>query len=76
MQKVIAIDCDEVLANTIDSIFKFNGHTFNGLPIQRDDITTFFWHELPKFSANPEYVKAYRDDFFLSPEAMHIVPLP
>jgi len=75
MQKIIAIDCDEVVANTIDSIFTFNGHTFNWLPIQRDDITTFFWHEIPKFAANAEYVQAYRDDFFLSPEAMHIAPL-
>lgn len=49
MQKILAIDCDEVLANTVEKIFAFHANTFNGLPIQRDDITSFFWHEIHKF---------------------------
>lgn len=76
MHTTIALDCDEILADTIGWIFSYYQHTFNWLPIQRSDITSFFWHELPKFSATPEYTQAYRTDFFASEQATTIIPVP
>lgn len=77
MQKtILAIDCDEVLADTVWSILAFNTNMFNGLPIQRSDITTFFWHELPGYNASYEYAQSYRDDFFASSYAIDTLPVP
>lgn len=76
MQKtILAVDCDEVLADTIWSLLAFNTYMFNGLPIQRSDITTFFRHEIPWYNASYEYAQSYRDDFFASPYAIETLPV-
>jgi hypothetical protein len=75
MHKIIAIDCDEILANSLEGILAFNAYTFNGMPAQKNDITSFMWHEIPKFGATAEYGKQYWESFFTSPAASSIEPV-
>lgn len=75
MKKIIAIDCDEVLANTVDSILWHYGYTFNNLPLTKESITSFYRHLLESHWASKEYTRNYREQFFHSPAAYTIPPL-
>jgi 5'(3')-deoxyribonucleotidase len=58
MPKIIGIDCDEVLSNTMDQLLQTRYAQERHL--QREDITSYNLWEIPKFDLSREEAK----DFF------------
>lgn len=73
MVRALAIDCDDVIAETCDAALAYHNYQFNGKPIQREAITNHAYRELPEFKADLEYAIRYFDSFFQS-DAAHDIP--
>lgn len=52
----IGIDCDEVLADVIRHALSYHGGTCCGVPIERDDIYTYYIEEMDGVSLTAEEV--------------------
>lgn len=66
MQKVIGVDLDEVLSETVDGVLKFHGYQINGKPATRDDITNYYIFNIEKYGLSKEegirYFRAFLDE--------------
>lgn len=49
-EKIIAIDIDDVLANTVSSLLRKYNYTLNGNPIRFEDITEYNFWNIKKFN--------------------------
>ncbi|MEI8008547.1 MAG: hypothetical protein WCI00_03895 [bacterium] len=49
MEKIIGIDLDEVLSETIDGVLKFHNHIINGIPASKNDISAYYLRDVDKF---------------------------
>jgi len=47
---VITFDCDEVLADLVKAMLKYNDNTFFGVPMVWDDIVDYYIENLPQFA--------------------------
>ena len=73
-QKIIGIDMDEVLSETIDGVLEFNNYHFNNIPITREDITNYYIYHMPKYIADQEYAK-HRFSNYLAAETTNSIPV-
>lgn len=70
MKKVIGIDLDDVLAETIDYILAFHDYQIWGLPIQRSDIISYHIPSIPGYETiTPEIALDYFVSPMLAPDA-------
>ncbi|HCB51363.1 TPA: hypothetical protein DEP21_02185 [Patescibacteria group bacterium] len=72
MTKIIAIDLDETLAETLDEVLKFNNYQINGISAQKDDISSYYIHEIKSYNASLEYSIARFRNFFNSKQRDNI----
>ena len=71
MKKPIAIDCDDVLAETIDALLEYYNYNINGKSITRNDVIA---HEFDNIKAyNYSFEERYKKDldFFLNHDALY-----
>jgi hypothetical protein len=47
-------------------VLTYNKHIFNGLPIDRKDVTDYFLHKIPKYKAKEVDAKLWFDGYLLS----------
>lgn len=50
MKKIIGIDIDEVLSETLDEVLKYNNYKFKWLPIKRKDVTDYYVYKIPEYN--------------------------
>lgn len=63
---VIAVDCDEVLAETRDAMLAYHNYTFNGKAIRKEMFQQFAFREQEEFDATVELGMEYFRSFFCS----------
>lgn len=77
LHKIIAVDCDEVLSETLDAAFAFHNYQFKDKKISKQMMTNFYFHKMPEFEGTEEYETL---EFFLpvlaSEEMRDIKPVP
>jgi len=75
MNKILAVDLDEVLAETVDEVLKSNNYMIKWQAIYRDDISDYYVSNIPKYNL----VKDEAIDFFWSvlwtPARENILPV-
>jgi 5'(3')-deoxyribonucleotidase len=59
MKKILAVDLDEVLSETIDEILKFHHYQVRGIPLVRSEISDYHLHKITHKQFTIE------DDFFV-----------
>jgi hypothetical protein len=73
MNKIITVDCDDVLSETVDALLKYYDYNIKWCPIKREDIT---FHEFDKIK---KYHYSFDDridkdmDFFLHKDSSHLI---
>ncbi len=76
MEKIIGVDLDEVLSETIDGVLKFHNYKINGISAHREDITDYYLWDIDKEGLNQEdgvkYFRAFLDEAQKSEE---IIPV-
>ncbi|PJA49087.1 MAG: hypothetical protein CO170_00600 [candidate division SR1 bacterium CG_4_9_14_3_um_filter_40_9] len=75
MEKIIGVDLDEVLSQTLDDALKYNKYMFNGIPIKRKDVLNYYIHQIPKYNAGVEDSKQWFDNFLASKKANSLKPV-
>ena len=69
MNKVITIDCDDVLSETAMSFLKYYNHTIYGVSLKRDDLHTYITSENKKLKHIPALKETGQQiwhDFFMN----------
>lgn len=75
MKKIIGVDMDEVLSETLDDALKYNKYMFNGIPIKRKDVLNYYIHQMPKYAADDIYAKRWFDNLLASKKANNLKPV-
>lgn len=67
MEKIIGIDLDEVLSETIDGTLKFHDYQINGISAHKEDISDYYIFNIDKYSITKEdairYFRAFLDEW-------------
>ncbi|MDD3262997.1 MAG: HAD hydrolase-like protein [Candidatus Absconditabacteria bacterium] len=75
MEKILGVDLDEVLAETVDEVLKHNNYMIKGQAIYKDDISDYYLSNMSKYNL----VKEDAVDFFWSalksPTRENILPV-
>ncbi len=76
MEKIIGVDLDEVLSETIDGVLKFHNYQINGIPAHREDITDYYLWDIDKYGLNQEdgvkYFRTFLDEAQKSEEILPV----
>jgi len=48
--KIIAVDLDEVLSETIDKVLEVNNYEVNGMKITKKDVSSYYFHEIERLN--------------------------
>lgn len=76
MDKIIWVDLDEVLSETMDGVLKFHNYQINGIAAHREDISDYYLWDMNKYGLTKEegikYFRAFLDEAQISEE---IVPV-
>ncbi len=72
---IIAIDCDEVLADTCNHALLYSDGLFYGKPLTREKITDFLWHKIPGYEVSGELFDEYRRQLFTNDERVESIPV-
>lgn len=76
MSKIITIDCDDVLSETIDALLKYYNYNIKWQPIKRNDVTFHEFDKIKKYHYTFDERFNKDMDFFLHKDALHkIKPL-
>lgn len=76
MQKIIAVDMDEVLTETIKSVLKFHNNIFWWSILKYQNITNYNLWKIEGFQhLTVKYCLKYFNDFFLSDEMINAEPI-
>ena len=67
MEKIIGIDLDEVLSETVDGVLKFHNYQINGIPAHKEDISDYYIFNIEKYNLNKEdaikYFRVFLDEW-------------
>ncbi len=62
MNKVIGIDLDEVLSESVNQILKIHNHQINWKKIKKSDISSYYLHDIPDLNiSKKQCIKRFRD---------------
>lgn len=71
MDKIITVDCDDVLSETIDALLEYYNYNIKGKLLQRKDVTFHEFDQIKKYHYTFDE-RVDRDmDFFLHKDALH-----
>lgn len=66
MQKIIGVDLDEVLSETIDGVLKFHKYQINGIEAHKEDISDYYIFNIEKYKLTKEdaikYFRVFLDE--------------
>lgn len=76
MEKIIGVDLDEVLSETIDGVLKFHNYEINGIPAHREDITDYYLWDIDRYNLKQEegvkYFRTFLDEAQKSEEILPV----
>jgi hypothetical protein len=73
--KIIAVDIDEVLSETIDAVLEVNNYEINGMKITKEDLTSFYFHEIEKLNISTEDSVKVFDKLWDSEKKREVKPI-
>jgi len=71
MKRPIAIDCDDVLAETVDALLEYYNYNIHWKPIRRNDMVAHEFNNIKKYHYSFEERYQKDLDFFLNHDALH-----
>lgn len=75
MNKIIAVDIDEVLSETVDAVLEVNNHEINWMKITKEEVSSFYFHEIERLNIwTEEDVKIF-DKLWLSEKRRDVKPV-
>jgi len=76
MEKIIGVDLDEVLSETIDGVLKFHNYQINDIPAHREDISHYYLWDVEKYGLTQEegvkYFRSFLDEAQKSEEILPV----
>lgn len=72
MQKIIGVDLDEVLSETIDQVLEINNNEVNGLKINKKDVNNYYLHEIEQLNLSIEDAVEFFDKLWNSDKKWEI----
>jgi|GEM_PF-453524 len=66
MEKIIGVDLDEVLSETIDGVLRFHDYQIKGIPAHKEDISDYYLWDMEKYGVTQEegvrYFRSFLDE--------------
>lgn len=75
MQKIIAVDLDEVLSETIDQVLEVNNYEINGMKIVKEDVSSYYLHEIERLNLSIEDSVGLFDKLWNSDKKWEVKPI-
>ncbi len=75
MNKILWVDLDEVLAETVDEVLKFNNYTVKWQAIYRNDISDYYISNISKYNLVKDDAVAFFWSVLSSPARENILPV-
>ncbi|UFX83231.1 5' nucleotidase, NT5C type [Candidatus Absconditicoccus praedator] len=75
MRKIIGIDLDEVLSETVEHALKANDYKICGIPIRKEQINDYYIFRMKEFEGMQQEAVDFFGDFLLSEKAKEIKPV-
>jgi uncharacterized HAD superfamily protein len=76
MEKIIWVDLDEVLSETIDGVLKFHNYKLNWIPAHKEDISNYYLWDIEKYWLTQEegvkYFRSFLDEAQKSDEILPV----
>lgn len=73
MNKIITVDCDDVLSETVDALLKYYGYSIKGVPIKREDVIFHEFNKIRKYHYSFKE-RIHKDmDFFEHEDSLHLI---
>lgn len=73
--KIIAVDIDEVLSETIDAVLEVNNYEINWMKIAKEDVSSFYFHEIERLNIWIEEDVKIFDKLWLSEKRRDVKPV-
>lgn len=75
MNKILWVDLDEVLAETVNEVLKYNNYMIKGQSITRNDISDYYVSNIPKYNLIKEDAVDFFWSVLKSPSRENILPV-
>lgn len=75
MQKIIGVDLDEVLSETIGQVLEMNNNEINGIKITREDVNNYYLHEIERLNLSIEDAVGFFDKLRNSDKKWEVKPI-
>lgn len=75
MQKIIAVDLDEVLSETIDQVLEVNNYEINGIKITKEDVNNYYLYEIERLNLSIEDAVGLFDKLWNSDKKWEVKPI-
>ena len=72
---IIAIDCDEVLSETLSYALQYHHYRYNGIPMHKKDMSDYYAHKMPQYHTNEIENQKYFLPILTHPRSMNIKPV-
>jgi 5'(3')-deoxyribonucleotidase len=74
MEKIIGIDLDEVLSETVETMLKSHNNMINGMPIYKEDISDYYIFNIQKYKISQEDAVKYFRSFYDQTQSNDDIP--
>ncbi len=73
MNKIITVDCDDVLSETVDALLKYYDYSIKWVSIKRKDVTFHEFDKIRKYHYSFDE-RIHKDmDFFVHKDSLHLI---
>ena len=74
MEKIIGVDLDEILSETVETMLKSNNNIINGIPIYKEDISDYYIFNIKKYKISQEDAVKYFREFYDKTQSNDDIP--
>lgn len=75
MNKILWVDLDEVLAETIDEVLKYHNYSINNMSITKNDISDYYLSNINKYNINRQQAINFFSEILTTSARENILPV-
>ena len=75
MNKILWVDLDEVLAETIDEVLKYHNYNINNMSITKNDISDYYLSNISKYNIDRQQAIDFFSEILTSSARENIIPV-